>query len=66
MSKIDDLISELCPDGVEYKAMGELGNHLPIVMNLMCGFTSTRECSTEHRDPTDDNLATDEFGRHIA
>lgn len=26
MSRIDDLISELCPDGVEYKRLGDIGN----------------------------------------
>lgn len=26
MSKIQDLIDELCPDGVEYKPLGEIGN----------------------------------------
>ncbi|MED4371478.1 restriction endonuclease subunit S [Bacillus licheniformis] len=26
MSKLDELISELCPDGVEYKSLGELGS----------------------------------------
>ena len=25
MSKLDELIAELCPDGVEYKSLGELG-----------------------------------------
>ena len=25
MSKIDDLIAKLCPKGVEYKAIGEIG-----------------------------------------
>jgi hypothetical protein len=24
MSRIDDLIAELCPDGVEFKAVGEI------------------------------------------
>lgn len=28
MSKIDDLIQELCPDGVEYKALGDVGNFI--------------------------------------
>ena len=26
MSRIDDLIAELCPDGVEYKRLGDIGN----------------------------------------
>ena len=26
MSRIDDLIKELCPDGVEYKSIGEIAN----------------------------------------
>ena len=25
MSRLDELIQELCPDGVEYKTLGELG-----------------------------------------
>ena len=25
MSKLDKLIKELCPDGVEYKRLGEIG-----------------------------------------
>ena len=25
MNRIDELIAELCPDGVEYKALGEVG-----------------------------------------
>ena len=25
MSKLEELINELCPDGVEYKALGEIG-----------------------------------------
>ena len=25
MSKLDELIKELCPNGVEYKRLGELG-----------------------------------------
>lgn len=25
MSRIDELIAELCPNGVEYKTLGELG-----------------------------------------
>ena len=25
MSKLEELIQELCPDGVEYKSLGELG-----------------------------------------
>lgn len=25
MSKLDELIKELCPDGVEYKRLGEIG-----------------------------------------
>lgn len=25
MSKLDELIRELCPDGVEYKTLGEMG-----------------------------------------
>jgi len=25
MSKLDELITEFCPEGVEYKALGELG-----------------------------------------
>lgn len=26
MSRLDELIKELCPDGVEYKTVGELAN----------------------------------------
>ena len=26
MSKLEELIAELCPDGVEYKTLGELGS----------------------------------------
>ena len=29
MSRIDDLIDELCPDGVEFKALGEVGDVRP-------------------------------------
>lgn len=25
MSKLDDLIQELCPNGVEYKTLGQIG-----------------------------------------
>ena len=25
MSKLDELIAELCPDGVEYKCLGDIG-----------------------------------------
>ena len=28
MSRIDELIEKLCPDGVEYKALGEVGEFL--------------------------------------
>lgn len=28
MNKLDELINQLCPDGVEYKTLGELGNFL--------------------------------------
>lgn len=28
MSKIDELIAELCPDGVEYKSLGEIGSYV--------------------------------------
>ena len=27
MSKLEELIAELCPDGVEYKKIGELVNY---------------------------------------
>ena len=26
MSRLEELIKELCPDGVEYKSLGEIGN----------------------------------------
>ena len=28
MNKLDELINQLCPDGVEYKTLGELGDFL--------------------------------------
>ena len=28
MSRIDELIKELCPDGVEYKKLGEIGEFI--------------------------------------
>lgn len=29
MSKIDEMIAELCPDGVEYKRLGDIGTQSP-------------------------------------
>lgn len=28
MSKLDELIKELCPDGVEYKSLGEISTDI--------------------------------------
>lgn len=32
MSRLDELIQELCPDGVEYKTLGELGKFYGLVV----------------------------------
>ena len=45
MSKLDELIAELCPDGVEYKSIGE------IATNIYRGSGITRDQVTEEGTP---------------
>lgn len=45
MSKLDDLIEELCPDGVEYKSLGE------IAVDIYRGSGITRDQVTETGTP---------------
>lgn len=44
MSKLQELIQKLCPDGVEYKKLGELGKRLkglPITATQMKAMASS-------------------------
>ena len=45
MSKLDELIAELCPDGVEYKTIGELAT------DIFRGSGITRDQVTETGTP---------------
>lgn len=40
MSRIDDLIAELCPDGVEFKSLGEVGSFIRGTGGLFRGLKS--------------------------
>ena len=43
MSKLDDLIQKLCPDGVEYKPLSE-------IFNTRNGYTPTKKEKNNHFD----------------